>query len=514
MRLCKLGILILVLGLCACRSQSIPSPTAATSTPSSKTPLAPPTSAPANWIHPANFAGSWYPADPTTLSNEIDRWLAANDPVDGAPIGLIVPHAGYVYSGAVAAEGFRQLRQGDYQLAVIIAADHQAPLSQPIAIWPKGGFETPLGMVAVDEATAQALIETSSLIHADPAAFQGEHPIELELPFLQRTCPQCRIVPILMGDKNPETIEALSNALSQVLAGKKAVIIASSDLAHYPPYSQALVIDRATLFAIETGDPLYLQQTTKRLMSVGFTNLVTCACGEGPILVTMRAAKALGANTTTLLRYANSGETPYGKRDQVVGYGAVMLWHYAPPELTNSRRQALLALARKAIEDYLEGEKASLTSDDPVLNRRAGVFVTLKEGQALRGCIGRLRADLPLYQAVQEMAIAAATADPRFPPLKKSELKDLRIEISVLSPLRPVTDTKSIRIGTHGLLIIQGQRRGVLLPQVAQEEGWSRKEFLENLCYKAGLEGDCWHKEGSLLYSFQAIVFGEDLSHQ
>jgi AmmeMemoRadiSam system protein B/AmmeMemoRadiSam system protein A len=438
----------------------------------------------------------------------VDEMLAAVQPVDGAPIGLIVPHAGYVYSGPVAACGFRQLEQGPYDVAVIIASDNQSPLSDPISVWAEGGFETPLGVAPVDVELSQALVAADPRITFDPAAHEGEHPIEIELPFLQHVCPDCSIVPILMGDDDEETVGVLADALLETLPGKRAVIIASSDLSHYPTYDDALTVDGATLAAIETLDPARVRETTEALMGAGFANLMTCACGEGPILVTMRVARGLGADTATVLRYANSGDVS-GDQGKVVGYGAVMFWRYEPPDPTEAQQEELLALARTTIAGYLEtGEIAAYETNDPALTRRSGGFVTLKKDEELRGCIGHMWADTPLYRVVQEMAVSAATSDPRFPPMTAEELDKVSIEISVLSPLRRITDTEQVEVGTHGLVVAQAGRQGVLLPQVPVEQGWDREEFLAQICLKAGLPSDCW-REGAALYTFTAVVFGE-----
>jgi AmmeMemoRadiSam system protein B/AmmeMemoRadiSam system protein A len=439
----------------------------------------------------------------------IDTFLNPVEPVDGDPIAIIVPHAGYVYSGPVAAYGFKQMEGGDYDVAVIIAADHQLPLSDPISVWAEGGFETPLGVVPVDVELAETLVAADPSITSDTAPHQGEHPIEIELPFLQRVCPNCRIVPVLMGSDSEASVVALTNALLSALPGRRAIVIASSDLSHYPAYQDARVVDGATLAAIETNDPDQVRATTDALMNAGIRNLATCACGEGPILVTMRVAQGLGAETVSILRYANSGDTPYGDRERVVGYGAVMLWHYTPPNLSQAERQELLRLARTAIAEYLKtGSIPTPEPTAPESDRRSGVFVTLKKGNELRGCIGRLRADMPLHQRVQELAVAAATSDPRFPPLALTELDEVNIEISILSPIQRITDTHAIEVGTHGLVILQAGRQGVLLPQVPIEEGWDREEYLDNLCLKAGLMPDCWTDQPTL-YAFKATVFGE-----
>jgi len=544
-------LLVLVLSillLSACAAPAATPTAEATSTAPSLPTALPSLTAPPGRIRPAAVAGSWYPDNADELARMMDEMLATVEPIGGEPIGLIVPHAGYAYSGRVAAAGFRQLEEAQYDVAVIIASDHQSPLSDPISVWAEGGFETPLGVVPVDVELAQALVEADSRITFDPAAHEGEHPIEIELPFLQRVCPGCSIVPVLMSADDEETVQALADALlstlwpvpstssgqasDQASPGRRAVVIASSDLSHYPTYDDALVVDGATLAAIEAGDPARVRETIETLMAAGFPNLVTCACGEGPILVTMRVAQGLGADTVTILRYANSGDVS-SDHSRVVGYGAIMFWRYEPPDLTEAQREELLALARTSIKEYLESDRIpDYETGDPVLARRSGAFVTLKEhsdpstgltatspatstrggtrgGRAsLRGCIGHTRANLPLYQVVQQTAVAAATEDPRFPPLTPEELAGVTVEISVLSPFRRVTDVGQVQVGTHGLMIFQDGHQGLLLPQVPVEQGWDRKEFLENLCLKAGLPPDCWTGRPTL-YTFTAVVFGE-----
>jgi hypothetical protein len=424
-------------------------------------------------------------------------------------VALIVPHAGFVYSGAVAAAAFRQLRAGQYDVVVIISCDHQEPVSRPVSVWAEGAFQTPLGLVPVDAGLAQELMAADRQASFDPAAYEGEHTIEIELPFVQRACPACRIVPVLVGSDREDVVQALSDALLGALAGRRAVVIASSDLSHYPTYEDARTVDGATLAAIQTGDPARLHETTDSLVSKGYPNLVTCASSEAAIRVAMRVAHGLGADAVTLLRYANSGDVPQGSHTQVVGYGAVMFWHRDLPELTAAQRGELLMLARQAIVGHLKsGRIPEYQPSDAALTIQAGAFVTLKEDGRLRGCIGLLRPEGPLYRTVQEMAVAAAVSDPRFPPLKLAELDRVRVEISVLSPLRPITDTGQIEVGKHGLLLTAEGRQGVFLPQVPVEQGWSRQEFLDNLCLKAGLPRDCWNK-GSVLFAFTAVVLGE-----
>ncbi len=244
-----LALSLFVLLLLACAGPTATPTQRATST---ALPASPPPTARPGRVRAAAVAGSWYPDDANELTAMVDDMLGAIDPVGGEPLGLIVPHAGYVYAGPVAACGFKQLAGVGYDVAVIIAADHQPPLSDPVSVWAEGGFETPLGVVPVDVALAQALVDADARIGFDPDTHEGEHSIEIELPFLQRVCPDCRIVPVLMGDDDDETVQALTDALLEVLPGHRAVVIASSDLSHYPSYDDARVVDGATLGAIET----------------------------------------------------------------------------------------------------------------------------------------------------------------------------------------------------------------------------------------------------------------------
>jgi AmmeMemoRadiSam system protein B/AmmeMemoRadiSam system protein A len=504
----------LLISACAPASTT-PAPTVLTSaeaapkTPQPRTLLPTPTVPPGR-IRESVIAGTWYPDDPDELAEMVDGFLGFVTPIDGEPIALIVPHAGYVYSGIIAAHSFKQLETKAYDVAVVVASDHQAPISNPISVWAEGGFETPLGVVPIDVELAQALVDSNPLITSDLSAHEMEHPIEIQLPFLQRVCPGCSLVPVLMGADDEDTIKVLVEALISLLPNRRAVVIASSDLSHYPSYEDARAVDGSTLGAIETGDTDEIRQTIAASMMAGIPNLSTCACGVGPILVAMQVAAGLGADTVTILRYANSGDSPMGDKSQVVGYGAVMFWHYDPLQPDEAQRAELLALAHSTIKENLEtGQIPVYETNDPTLLRPSAAFVTLKKDGELRGCIGHLWADVPLYRIVQQMTVSAATSDPRFPPVTLDELDQLSIEISILSPMRRVTDIQQIEVGTHGLLLLKGNRQGVLLPQVPVDQGWDRETYLDNLCLKAGLPSDCWTDEPTL-YRFTAVVFGEE----
>jgi AmmeMemoRadiSam system protein B/AmmeMemoRadiSam system protein A len=478
-------------------------------------------------------AGQYYPDDAEQLSTMIDTFLAQAQKVGAEgqarpePIAIIVPHAGYIFSGQVAAYAFKQIEGVDYQAIVVVGTNHSAPGFSKVSVYAEGAFETPLGLVPIDTELAKALIAADEHIVFDRGAHQDEHSVEVELPFLQKLYPGHAIVPVIVGEPSPENCQALSEALVKVLSGKKALIVASSDLSHYPSYDDACRVDMATLAAIKTMDPQQLTETISQYMSEGIPELYTLCCGEGPIRVAMMAAKKLGANQATVLRYANSGDTPFGDRNQVVGYGAVMFWKGeenptsfvlpsppSPPKeptaLNSNERDKLLVIARQTIAQFLEtGTVPHFEVSEPNLLQERGVFVTLKKQGELRGCIGNLVPQRPLYLTAQNVAISAAINDPRFLPVTKEELKDISIEISVLSPIEPIADVSEIEVGRHGLIIVKGQNQGVFLPQVATEQNWDRDELLRQICLKAGLPEDAW-KEGAQFYVFTAEVFGEE----
>jgi AmmeMemoRadiSam system protein A len=285
--------------------------------------------------------------------------------------------------------------------------------------------------------------------------------------------------------------------------------LASSDLSHYHPYDEAVKIDHKTLHALEAWD--YYS------MSQNFQTRVWEACGGAPIVAAMIYAERMGANQAKVLKYANSGDIT-GDRTRVVGYSADVFVKApsgkageTPFSLSDPEKNELLALARKSVE-YMVQEKnpyESAASTSETLNQEHGAFVTLKESGALRGCIGYTSAVKPLYMTVRDTATLAALRDPRFQPVAASELPQLEYEISVLSPLRRVTDVEQIKVGQHGLLMKNGGYEGLLLPQVPVEEKWDRQTFLEQTCRKAGMGSGCWKDEDTDIFLFTAVVFGE-----
>ncbi len=476
-------------------------------------------------VRKAAVAGGFYPGDKASLEKYVDTLLRqADPPVIKEPIrAIMVPHAGYVYSGPVAAYAYKELEGRDIRTVILMCNSHRHGLDG-IAVYDKGSFETPLGRVPVDEEKTKQLLAASPKILSRPAMHDGDHVLEVQLPFLQRVLKDFKIVPLLFGSDDPALSEVLADALKGII-DDKTLIIASTDMSHYPPYEKASKADRETLQAVNTGQADALDAILKKHASEGIPNAETFMCGVSGVRTVLLLGQTLGPTTPVYLNYANSGDSPVGDKRNVVGYGAVAfvakqsdMPAAPPPETADEKgmndadKKELLKIARGTVESYVQ--KHDIPEFSPAaaaLNEPLGAFVTLKENGQLRGCIGRFDAAGPLYMTVQQMAVSAATQDPRFRPVDQSELGKLEYEISVLSPLRKVASADEIVLGKHGVQVSKGFHHGVFLPQVATETGWSKEEFLGELCsQKAGLPRDCWKDPKVELQVFTANVFSEE----
>jgi AmmeMemoRadiSam system protein B/AmmeMemoRadiSam system protein A len=456
----------------------------------------------AQGIRKAAVAGQFYEGSAARLSAQIDGFLSAAKP-EKIPAGrvraLIVPHAGYVYSGPVAAFAYKLVQGTDFETVVIIGPTHRYGF-EGCSIYPEGGFETPLGVAEVDKSIAQALIKASGFSF-DPEAHKEEHSVEVQVPFIQKVFPKAKIVPIVMGYPDEPTIRAMAGALAKVLKDKNALVIASTDMSHYLEKGKANALDAETMGLIQN------LKTNSIMRKVGRNENVLC--GGGPVLSALFYAQKLGEAKVGILKYADSAQTT-GDASGVVGYMAAAVYSGQPlPEFTLSpeEKKGLLELARQAVEKFVRERKVvDFETTDPNFLAERGAFVTLTRGGRLRGCIGFIEPVYPLHLTVLRAAIYAATEDTRFNPVTADELKDLSYEISVLTPTRKIDNPRLVQVGKHGLVIAKGNQRGLLLPQVAVENNWSREEFLAQCCLKAGLEADAW-KKGAEISVFEAIVF-------
>ncbi len=463
----------------------------------------------------AAVAGGFYPDDPKALSEMIGEMLAGVTlpHIDGPILAAVAPHAGYPYSGPVAAYTYAALKGRKYSRVVVIAPSHFVAFGFT-SVYDGDAYATPLGPVPVDKEFARELAKMSPTIELSekghtPTFAGAEHAIEVQLPWLETVLGNFELAPIIMGDQGYENSRALGVALAKMIHGGDTLILASSDLSHYHPYAEAESIDHKTLGALAEWD--YFS------MSRNFQTRVWEACGGAPIVAAMIAAERMGANQARVLKYLNSGDTA-GDRSRVVGYSADLFVKapHAPAagtafSLSDQEKAELLAVARKSVESMVR-EKRTYVPDVPLseaLNREYGAFVTLTENGSLRGCIGYTSPIEPLYITVRDTAALAALRDPRFPPVSAAELPQLAYEISVLSPLRRVADPAEIEVGRDGLLMKNGRYEGLLLPQVAVEQHWDRQRFLEGTCAKAGLGYSCWKDENTDIFRFTAVVFGK-----
>lgn len=445
-------------------------------------------------------AGSFYPAERQALQEMVDGFLAkaANPPAEGELVALVAPHAGYVYSGAAAAHTYQRLRGTTVRRVILIGPAHRVPI-RGAAIYSRGSWRTPLGKVPIDERLATGLIDHNAGVIDDPVPFAEEHSLEVQLPFLQRVLGSFTIIPILVGNPTPATMASLSARIALLLRTEPGtMLVCSTDLSHYHDAATAhakdnLVIDAVKRMAL--GDLESLLRTEQGE-----------ACGGWPLLLTMAAARGAGATNGTLYRYADSGETG-GDNRRVVGYAAMGL--YRTP-LTAEHGKELLRIARQTVTDHVNKRPLpELACNDPRLAADGAAFVTLKgkDGE-LRGCIGAIQPVEALCRSVRNNAVAAASRDYRFSPVHPRELAGLDLEITVLSPLEPVTDLSEIRLGTHGVYLQGKGTSSVFLPQVAPEQGWDLTTTLQQLARKAGLPADGW-KNGQLFRFTAEIVHDE-----
>jgi len=435
-------------------------------------------------IRPAAVAGTFYPGTKGALETQVQACLADAPGAGAPPKLLIVPHAGYVYSGPVAGRAYARLAPWASQIrrVVLLGPAHRVAL-RGLAVPTVDAFETPLGRVAIDREARAALLDLPQVAR-DDRAHAMEHSLEVQLPFLQTVLgPSFTLLPLAVGDASPADV---AEVIERLWGGEETLIVVSSDLSHYLPYVDAQATDRTTAARI-----------------VGLATDIDPyeACGAHALNGALAAARRHGLRAE-LLDLRNSGDTA-GDRRRVVGYAALALT--APLEQTaagdDDEEQlgvALLSRARNSIAEAL-GLARQPEPEHPALAHAGATFVTLHSANGdLRGCIGRLEAVAPLEEDVRRNAAAAAFGDPRFDPLRAHEWEGLRIEVSLLDapePL-PATSTRAealrhLRPGVDGVILEWYERRATFLPQVWQQLP-EPEDFLSALLHKAGLPRDFW----------------------
>jgi len=464
----------------------------------------------------------FYPGETAELKKTIEDYLLQlpSSKTEGYIKAVMVPHAGYVFSGVVAAHAYKLLEGKSYDRIILICNSHSSYFNG-IAVDNSDVWRTPLGDVGVDKEFIENISKEENInINGEPF-LTSDQTIETQLPFLQVVLkPDFKIVPILFGNTKDDSYKNLAQALEKNL-GENDLVVVSTDMSHYPKYEDANLIDKKTLEIINTGSVEDLEKHIKEINQRNIPNEETLICGEDGVKTVMKLKEDLELQSE-ILDYKNSGDSLYGDKESVVGYGSVAFTQIkdkkskinneiSNKELNKNQKNQLLSITKKTVEEYVKnGKVLDFTVSDERLNWKEGAFVTLHKDGNLRGCIGQIiPSEDPLWQVVRDMAIEAATDDPRFSPVSEDELKKLDYEVSVLSTPKKIDDWKKIELGKHGVIVKRGYSSGVFLPQVADETGWNLEKFLSELCsQKAGLSSDCYKNDKDVeLYIFSAQVF-------
>jgi MEMO1 family protein len=468
-----------------------------------------------NPIRQSVLAGQgWYPLEPDTVGRQINSFLELADAdaeCQGRLLALLVPHAGWFYSGQVAATAYAKLaqRRNQFDCVVLIGPSHREALSSA-SVFTGEAFATPLGNAMIDHQLADELCRNSDLFTSNISAHSQEHCLEIQIPFVQTMLPDVPIVPILVSGRDRKALEEAGNCLAEAIRDRRALIVISSDMTHFPNAEDARRIDLAALEAIKAMNLDSIVERIEQLEREPVDNLSCVMCGKPALIMGLAAVIAQGGNRAEIFTYANSGDVS-GDTSRVVGYGAAGFFIESgegKTSLSDAERESLLQIVRDSITSAVAGESFKPQVDPgSALYENLGAFVTLHNQGELRGCIGRFEPDESLALVVADMARSAALHDMRFKTVSQEELPLLDIEISVLSSLQKVDDPEDVEVGKHGVYITARGHRGTLLPQVASDRGWDRVTFLEQLCRKANLPTNAYLDEDAQLEVYTVDKF-------
>ncbi len=468
-------------------------------------------------------AGRYYPADRETLSKDLSL-LFRNclKPSFGNRVrAIIAPHAGYVYSGQIAASAWSAVSPDNTIRNIFLIGSSHVMAFEGASVYFSGDYVTPLGKVPTNLEIAGRLKDENPVFNFPVTAHIQEHSLEVQLPFLQQRFPGVPVIPIIIGTGNTEVVREIAKAL-QPWFNEENLFVISSDFSHYPSYKDASEVDKATSGSILTGNPAAFLQILNLNASRNIKGLVTSMCGWTSGLLLMYLAEKDKNLEFRHIDYCNSGDSGYGGKDEVVGYHAIALVEKDTGQNTNDlsgeirftdeEKDLLFSIARNAIHTMLYENKKYITDSQSLpesLKQPLGVFVTLKKDGALRGCIGRFVSSEPLWKVVAESALSSAFDDPRFTPLTKEEYNGIEMEITVLGPLKRIRNYREIVLGRHGIYIKKDTRSGTMLPQVAIENNWTVEEFLGYTARdKAGIGWEGW--KFAELYVYEGTVLEEN----
>ena len=469
------------------------------------------------FVKKPNVAYSFYAGDPKRLNVHLDRLIdkAKVIPYTHHIDVLLVPHAGYIYSGSVTAYAFKAASLNKYKTVIILAPSHYYHFDG-VSVWDKGSFKTPLGLVNVDQEIAQKIIDIDDKINFNPDIFDREHSVEVQIPFIQKVFKEAKIVPLIFGVIDTSLIVKIAKSLRYIIGRRQDVlIVVSSDLSHYFSDKKARKLDKVAIDSIRRYDIENIIRNNNKTLVID---------GIIPVLTAMVYAKNKGLKHIDMLKYSHSGHMT-GEMDRVVGYVS-LAFHKKEYlrggggndsqniSLTVKQKRKLLDIANKTMKKYIYKKKKYKVKkkDEYLRDESNGVFVTLYKNGKLRGCMGNVIGDKPLGDLVRDMTIVALTQDLRFDPVDKNEVKDIVIEVSILSPPYPIESVDEIEMGTHGVILSQGNNhQGVFLPQVAIKMGWDKERFLSELSsHKAGLLSDSWRDPKTVIEIFTVDFFSSE----
>jgi MEMO1 family protein len=470
-------------------------------------------------------AMGWYPNDNALLDVLVDSCIenADQDPIDKIK-ALILPHAGYRYSGVVAGHGAKAIKGKKYSRVVILGLSHQIYLPNKASVMDMTHLQTPLGEVPLDIAFIKRL-RKSSLFTYMPKVHDSEHSVQIEIPFLQKTIKDLKIVPIVFGSLDQQTTKKMAEVILELI-DEETLVVVSSDFVHYGDRFDYVPFSVDIEQNIEQLD-MQAYSFIEKKDSDGFMGMCqetgATICGKAPVAVLLAMlSKEMGVH---LLSYDTSGSLT-GDWQNSVSYMSIAFtgdWNVEKnmkeeKKVNNSTLSAadkknLLKLARKTVEYYLVNQIVPTPEVLGVavsegMGMVMGAFVTLHKNGQLRGCIGEIVPIRALYKAVIEQAVNAAVNDHRFSPVGIDDVPSLDFEISALTPPYQIDSYQDFEIGKHGVILEKAGRSAVFLPQVAPEQGWDVAMTLTQLALKAGLSQNAW-KTGASFYVFEAIVFSE-----
>jgi AmmeMemoRadiSam system protein B/AmmeMemoRadiSam system protein A len=466
-------------------------------------------------------AGQFYPEDKGALTHQLSSYFESLPSVQSydSVAALVAPHAGYRYSGKVAAAAYQQLDPDRSFINIFILAPSHRVQFKGASLYSKGHYQTPLGQVKVNLDLVNKLIRENDVFSYQQEAHKKEHSLEVQLPFLQHHLNRpFKIVPIITGTHDLSEIREMAGILKPYFNGENLFVI-STDFSHYPTYQQARKVDSVTAEAVVQNSPAALIRTIRSNASQEVANLATSMCGWPGMMTLLHMSPHKGSMDVRKLLYQNSGDVT-GDHSRVVGYWAMaFIRNHAGMSNTSNMdfqikeedKRSLLQIARTTLRRYVREKEVPPVDEQQITEQgkvHTGAFVTLYKDGELRGCVGRFNPNMPLYQVVRDMAVASCSEDLRFSPVEPSELDDISIEISVLTPMRKISSPEEIELGQDGIYIKKGPFAGTLLPQVAEKTGWTREEFLGHCAReKAGIGWEGW--KNADVFTYRAIVFHE-----